>query len=268
MSENDFLGHIVWYSLPSNLLVPLPELEQFREELDPLIKLPKKPSKTNLFKRACKEARWKDGGIKYYFDEEMKYSGGVYRYFIEEYKIDGNTIQDRKGRATLSSDGKVLDLEQLSDSYPSIWEKAAAMVLSAMDREDYVDHMAVRSIIKDALENKMKAVWLNSGTYFVKSNLEELKILRRIVFKLGGTLEIIPLVDTTSQRSMVSFGYSNLTNAAEKEFSEKLDALPENPSVVKVKKLQELIDYVKDIEVEQLDGSDMRGIDFLRRDRH
>jgi hypothetical protein len=249
MSSNDFLGYVVWYSLPSNILVDLSELEPFREELDPLIRLPKKPSKINLFKRACKEVRWKDDGTKYFFGDEIKYSGGIYRYFIEEYKIDGVTIQDERGKATLTSDGHFL-LESLSDSFPSIWEKASTDLKAKMQMENYVDHMAIRSVIKDALENKMKAVWLNSGTYFVKSDLEQLETLRKIVFKIGGELEIVPLVDTSRQRNMIVSGYSRLVNNTEKVFSEKLADLPEKPSAYKVQKLQEMIDYVKDIEAE------------------
>jgi hypothetical protein len=243
-AKYDFLGNVTWYSLPSNLLVNLSELETFREELDPLIKLPKKPSKVNLFKRACKEAGWKDGGIKYFFTNEIKTSTGICRYFTEQYKADDGTITNHtKGKATLTSDGEII-LESLSDSFPSIWEKAEAMILSAMNMQNFVDHMAVRSVIKDVLENKMKAVWLNSGTYFVKSEYD-LSVVKNIVDSIGGEMEFVPLVNNPQQRSMLCSGYSRMVYNIEEEFSEKLANLSDKPSAFKVEQLKKMIEEVK-----------------------
>lgn len=241
-TEEYFLGNVAWYSLPSNLLVDLSELEKFREEIDPLIKLPKKPSKVNLFKRACKETNWKEDGVRYSFSEEKKTIHGPARNFIEKYRSDGSVFEDVKGRVYLDSNNKLV-CEELSEKYLLNWDAACEMLKEKMRLENHVDHMAVRSVIKDVLENKMKAVWLNSGTYFVKSQYS-LSALRKIVFCIGGEMEFIPLVNNPQQRSLLHSGYSRMVYAIEAEFSKKLAKLGENPSAFKVEQLKKMIDEV------------------------
>lgn len=249
MNEDNFLGYIVWYSLRSDILVDLPSLEKFREELDPLIKLPKQPTLTNLWKRLLKTKHKDYTGDVYSFSNVAMDGEGdcVYHYLMRQ----NDAISEAVGRLVWDSS----DDENITIDYLPI---LSGMELLPVEQTivkqlqtHMVDHMAVRSVIKDALENKMKAVWLNSGTYFVKSDLNRLNILKKLVNEIDGCqLQVIPLVDNGEQRTMVVDGYKNMLLSLDAEFDIRLSELPVKPSAFKVQKLEKLIDQAKEIEKE------------------
>ena len=241
----DKLGNVVFYSLPSDLLVPLPELERFREELDPMIKLPKKPTLVNLWKRILRTRQKDELGNVYSFGDEQKGDDSIYHYLIKE---NGEETETMGWLLWDSSDDENNGIKY-NPIIVGLELVPVEQTIVEQLKNDMVDHMAVRSVIKDALEDKFKAVWLMSGTYFVETMYtEKLDILKELVRSLGGEFQVIPLINTEEQRDMVGAGYIRMIRAIEKEFRIKLIELPLNPSAFKVKKLEAMIKEIGELE--------------------
>lgn len=241
MISSDYLGYVCWYSLPSDLLVPLSDLEAFREEVDPLIKLPKKPTPINLFKRVCKTFK--------YVDEEESI-----KYDISSQDVKSQSLPTRQINKKIDSHNHILGWVSLTENNEisftcntldqETWDTIVDRISFLYSQAEYVDHMAVRSVIKNALEEKLHGLWLNSGTYFVESDyLEKLGKLCSLVqeLSLNCEFEIIPLVDGARRRILLWKHLDRELNAMYGQFMTQLYHLPYKASAFKVNRLEDMI---------------------------
>lgn len=255
MTDN-LLGYVTWYSLSSATIVSLSELEKFREGVDPLIKLPKKPTKINLFKRVCKGFKLilesqEDGTESKYTisDKDIKFDG----YIARKISVSVNKTNTSLGYVKFNTETTEVEFEKSGIIDEELWENIQTSFISAYSKDDTIDHMGLRSVIKDALEDKMLAVWLNSGTYFVEPKFfDKLVDLKNTINSLENDcveMEIIPLLDQQPQREMLYKYYYIYIMSIEIEFFEKLASLPHKPTAYQVKKLESLIEQIDLLEI-------------------
>ena len=231
----EFIGSVVWNALPSSedCLWDLEELKEQADKLHLFFKYPSPPSKKNLFKRVAKTLSIPIPVSDVNGDSEIvdniTFASGPSP--LRRSVISSNVKQSY---ILLDDDGKV----QVDGDYA--WRHHIIQEFyNEMDRnEGMIDHLALRAMIRDFLENKLQGLWLKSGTYFVDNSKEsEVYGLYQFCDYLAHDvkLDIVPMVDDTLRRKIVYDALENKSNTITEEFDEIVNS--GNYSAVELKKL-------------------------------
>jgi hypothetical protein len=259
---NDYLGYIVWHSLPSDAQFDLNVLTELVEEENIPLQVPSTPTKANLFKRGCKNATFK------YDEEHAKVSVTKRKVYVRPSKETNEFIERKIARhrvnkssglnieediGTLTFDKRTGTYEYSDEELTEDFVRVMAIIDGELNSNNLIDHLAMRNIVRTFLEDQLNALWLRSGTYFIeKEDLPLAKDLEDVCIVLGQSdLRIIPLVNTLDQQDLVAKAFQIEINKKLSEFDELLASLKasdKQPTSPQISNLETLIKGMKYLE--------------------
>jgi hypothetical protein len=224
--EEQHLGYLCWYSVPTSVWVDYHVFLKLAMQLDAPCSVNKPPKPADVFLRACTatESKYK----KLSLDVPDQYVN----YLIRKTGSDVNWICKQIVREVVDQDNHQLDFAIIGDlrfhkhTEKVMWipedeiepnlNEAGADIADAVraycsEKSQLLNDYAVRESFRRALEGPLKALNVRTGVYFVMpSQTDGLRSLEMFATALNGvSFHILPLVDDKKQRRMIKEAFQD-----------------------------------------------------------